>query len=475
MSDEPTETALPGVVLLQTVGTGRTPDDGKTPPDPGNPVWEALAFAWRHLKPQLLVQLCSPKSAEETIPRFDAALTAGERAELSREVRVHDRADDAEALADAYRAIIDELRSRLPGARIEADFTSGTKAMSAALLVAALDREAARVHYAVGPRDAGGRATETKELVTLQPVASRADRLLRQLGDLFNRGQYLAVYTQAETLASALEGGVHRDLYARAASLAFLARAYERWDLFAWRDAFAMLREYRRPEHAKAIERAGWDGVAIGRQVPFLKGAKESAAGAPPTEQRLADLLMNAERCMMRGAFDDAVCRLYRLVEYIAQGRLLMHGIDPGKSVTRDMLHSLAPREAARLFRARATCKLGLFDGVAVLDEMQDPVGAFIFGRLHGVSASDSRPIACDRYGAGDLGTLLGARNQSLLAHGVQSVGETTARDLLEILRTTLARHFDHRPADQGMSGDGRLRLQELRSVAKFLRCPWVA
>lgn len=435
-------------ILFQTVGTGGS----------DNPVWEALAHTVRTRQPDVLVQICSQASRRETLPKFKEALGTSHHPQMATREFTTDDHDNVESIASECRAAIDRVRGEFPDAVIECDFTSGTKAMSAALVVAAVERGCTSLHYAVGPRDASGRATSTERVVTLKPLRSRADRELRALGGLFGLGQFAAVEQQATSLASELEPGDR--LHDRAVSLAFLADAYAKWDRFDWKQARAKLREHAKDKHR--VAKAGWDTDALTRQVGFLNSAEEQNEGKPPSGERLADLLANAARCTARGRYDDAVARLYRLVEYIAQARLLDRGINPGRWWTADQLAKHAPTAAAGLETQHGTkrFKIDLAKAIRVLTEIAEPIGL----ELH------------ERYGDPpngwhtELSNLLQKRNNSYLAHGTNPIEAETAHDLYQQVAAVLELHLGD--ADHALGAE---RLRELTETAVFIRCPWAS
>lgn len=454
-------------ILVQTVGTGRPPaPDGE---DPGNPVWEALAFGVRERRPAMLVQWCSAQSKADTLPRFEAVLGPGERPV---DVRHHvcEDPNDAEALTLAYVRALDELKAEHPGARIEVDFTSGTKAMSAAAVAAAVARRVPRLHYAVGPRDTGGRATATDRLVSIETTRIVADRLLQELGRLFNEGQFIAVHRQAAALAEDIaEDG---ELHLRASTLAFMARAYELWDRFDWAGAFAHLRQYRdheptgkepepvRERKDRRFSRMGWDLEQLGRHVQHLQRCKQNK-DLSHCPELLADLLASVDRRMQQGRYDDAVARLYRLTEMLGQMRLMRLAQqrklpvgpaqgNPTQAVPRQTLEALAP-QCARAGLSGETVTLGLDQTLHVLDEAGDAI------------ASDLKASYGERQHWGPLGAALQSRNNSLLAHGLQPVQHETAAALREQLLPCLERHVQAEGQDLAM----------LLGAATFQGCPW--
>ena len=435
-------------VLIQTVGTG----------GPKNPVWEALAYAVRDRRPQVLVQWCSKLTLEETVPLFEEALGEADRPPDVRR-SVCDDPDDVDRLARDYLRQIDSLRTEFPEAVLEVDFTSGTKPMSAAAVAAAVARRLPRLHYAVGPRDETGRVVLTDRLVSLDTGQMVADPLLCELGRLFDQGQYTAVQAQAERLAADLTDVT---LHARAESLAYLAVVYDLWDRFSWKEAFSLLRDYQKREKASGcLGSAGWNLARLGAQVAHLKQCKDGRV----RPQRLVDLLANSERRIQQGRYDDAAARLYRLTEYVAQVRFRKRfGIrkleNPTHNVPIDTLAKHAPRLAADL-QARKPLKdgqtnLGLKRAIEALAEAGDPVGRSMKERYD--SADPAR-----RTGKGELGELLDARNQSLLAHGGVPVRKEVASALHEEVTAVLAEH---------LQAEG-LNLAEVLEPARFLRCPW--
>ena len=435
-------------VLIQTVGTG----------GPHNPVWEALVFSVRECRPDVLVQWCSKETLEKTVPRFEACLGKADRPGEIRRSACADP-DNVDSLVLDYLAQIDSLRAEFPNAVLEVDFTSGTKPMSAAAVAAAVARRLPQLHYAVGPRDESGRVVKTESLMSLDTGQMVAERLLCELGGLFNRGQFTAVCAQAESLVPDL---IAPTLRARAESLAYLAKVYELWDRFAWDKAFCLLRDYeKREKKSRCLSCAGWDCQKLAVQLAHVKRCKDGNV----RPQRLADLLANAKRRIDQGRYDDAAARLYRLTEYIAQVRFrVQFGIpkpdNPTSNVDIEVLARHAPRLAETLGKesplVESRLTLGLRHTIDALAEAQDPIGRLMKDRYDAPNP--------DAKGKGPLGELLDARNQSLLAHGAQPIQEQVATALCEEVTAILAEHF--RIAD--------IELAELLKAATFLACPWV-
>ena len=101
------------------------------------------------------------------------------------------------------------------------------------------------------------------------------------------------------------EAGLGRDELARFNQAQELSSAFAAWDRFDHKTAAGCLRRYKESE---IDGRSDWFELAsiLGRNAPW--GALH-----------LRDLWHNAQRCAARGRYDDAIARLYRLWEAIAQ------------------------------------------------------------------------------------------------------------------------------------------------------------
>ena len=120
------------------------------------------------------------------------------------EVCVFEHEDDVQLLYEGYLGKLRRCRN------LVVDFTSGTKAMSAAVFAAAIAVEAATVSYVIGPRDSTGRVTESTDVASLYPQRVLAERQLDRARDLFNRLDFHAAVQLADpyrrSLPDDLEG-----------------------------------------------------------------------------------------------------------------------------------------------------------------------------------------------------------------------------------------------------------------------------
>jgi CRISPR-associated protein (TIGR02710 family) len=390
-----TDGTTPPLILALTVGGSRAP----------------LQTAIEETTPDLLLLIASAAGAgsvssnseAEAFKAEFAASRAGRHADI-----VEVPADDPDRGFSLILAKIDALRKKHGVGRFVADYTGGTKSMSAALLMAAFQRDL-ETRITTGRRDdlvkvTAGTQTARKIDVRLIGVERDLATALR----IASKGDYAA----AADLIGVLRRRVQQERLA--ASKAFntrLERAGEWARLFAAWDRF---------DHREAwkIYRAAWED---GRQ--WVTALDESGHAAVledlaqgKDEPRLSlcqDLLENARRRNRQGRFDDAVARLYRFTEACVQTQLyrrykLKSGQLSASDLPPELLEEARPSYDPRL--KRAVCKLGLMQTVKLLKlrDPDDPLAA-AFG--------ESAP------------PWQGARNNSILAHGYTAVDPRAVKE----------------------------------------------
>jgi CRISPR-associated protein (TIGR02710 family) len=246
--------------------------------------------------------------------------------------------------------LVDKLRALardLPGAEIVADFTGGTKSMSAALTLAALEAGAA-LQLVTGDRPDLVRVRDSTE----QAIAVRTKRIAgaREFERLASGWSRYAYQEAAEGFAALWNDlkteGLSREELRPLTRAKELSQAFAAWDSFDHKGAFGCLRNSR------------YDGMTIGGRSDWrdLAAALVREQSSPWTALHLRDLWRNAQRCAARGRHDDAVARLYRLWEGIAQWllwadfRLDTAVVETGLKRSWDLYRHLRPGGAAASF-----------------------------------------------------------------------------------------------------------------------------
>lgn len=286
---------------------------------------EPVVTAVRALSPDYVVFLCSednlatgrrgsytqiegagncikakPEDPRPTLPNIPAQ--AGLEAGRYRVERVS--ADDLDgAFASICRSIA-QLAAEFPEARIVADYTGGTKTMTAALVAAALESERAELQLVTGSR-----ADLVKVRAgTERPVLAGVERLrlsramALHLAAWSNYGYDVAA-RGLEKLPQPGDAGLRAKLN-RACDL---SKALAAWDRFDHAAALALLEPYA-PVVAPAIP----DQYAVLQLL--AKSDSQRREGL-----QIWDLWLNALRRAAAGRYDDALARAYRMLEWTAQ------------------------------------------------------------------------------------------------------------------------------------------------------------
>jgi len=299
-------------------------------------------------------------------------------------------------LNDCYLAalrLIERVHADDPDAKIVADYTGGTKSMTAGLAAAALDDGRCEIQLVTGLRQDLQQVTDQTEFV--RPVHvwdMQATRRMRVARDLIARFDYAGAVRVLEEAAKRFASEATMAMLQRWLAL---CRAFEAWDRFDHATARQLIQPYRKDFVPYAI---------------FLDAVVEGK-GAHGFEW-VEDLVLNAERRAAQGRFDDAVGRLYRTVELTAQIWLQQrHGIDTGKVDIARLPESIK----AKVEKERnedSDIKIGLllaWDVIAALAD--DPLGALF------------------QPERGAMKKFLSVRNQSLFAHGLTPIRERDYRE----------------------------------------------
>lgn len=363
----------PDRILLCTVG-------GSAPP---------IVTAIATLAPQQVVFVCSTDDLATGKPgtRAAAADIAGQAGlDANRQRFIEIPADDLDAAHAALSDCIAELRRASPDATLLADYTGGTKTMSAALVCVAIEN-GVQLCLTTGPRNDHSRVTRGEDTALLSPEGLSMRRTLRHVEQLWQRH----AYAEAVTLLSAAPAPQAPPLRARLQRQRALSAAFAAWDDF---------------DHAAAHEQ-------LGPYVDMLKQALAPYMGTlatltKPTHRhreplQIIDLWRNAQRRAVQGRYDDAVARLYRLLEWTAQWLLKHHLAIDTVDVPAERIPDGISIEPSREGRRSA----GLFVAWALLahHRPQSPAGRFFLAE---------KPKLLDH---------LKCRNHSILAHGFTPIG----------------------------------------------------
>jgi CRISPR-associated protein (TIGR02710 family) len=337
--------------------------------------------------PDKLFLIASKQSEDTTVSHII------DRINIDYEIILVSDADDIQGIYQTLYPLFKQVREEF--SYLTVDYTSGTKAMTSALAILGTAFEAESLSYVAGKREGGIVIKGTERLHTVRPYFATLEGKIKDAVKFFNECRFdtslaminqISQTTQDPTILNQLS-----DL--KSASL-----AYSAWDRFEHQQAFHFLEKVKLPSlnHNKAFlgKLLHYQQTKTSDTEPFL----------------IADLLNNAQR---RGGieskYDDAVARLYRTIELIAQYELKRCGIPDSGNV----LPTEIPSELASKWKitSKEKIKIGLEKDYELL-------------------AAKGRGIGVKFVADNKLRDLLSRRNFSILAHGLQPVGREVYQEL---------------------------------------------
>lgn len=294
--------------------------------------------------------------------------------------------DDPDIIHANLRKLFDSLLKKSPRPRIIADYTGGTKSMTAALILAGLEHDGdVELTFVVGQRADLKQVTDGTEI----PISANVDRIRfsHKFRVALAPWSYFGFAESRVSLENMRQPRDSNDLRRYLAALA-ASRAFEAWDKF---------------DHGKAYQLLQPLGSLFGRYLATLALLNSECESQIPAQ--LLDLYLNMKRRAERSQFDDAVARGYRLIEWTAQWLLRRDaGVDTS-NVPGDIIPSevkLPKNEQGRYFA-------GLRNAWALLETLGADDAVRTFAHDHGK----------------ELLPLLTTRNHSILAHGFQPITQS--------------------------------------------------
>ena len=219
---------------------------------------------------------------------------------------------------------------------ITLDFTRGTKAMSAALVLAGVARGIPELRYIEGKRGTRGNvipgAERIKQIFTDVASASQKINLAERL---MLRGDFEAVQAMHEEMSAVLEKLPER-LCARLEGYWRVSAIYAAWDRFDYRRACDLFDEHREVVSGAGDFKPTQDMEQWINHLANDPDQDNHEDMAVYLRYLCCDMLANAERRYRDGLFEDAGVRWYRLLELIGQARLFDKGYDSGELPAND-------------------------------------------------------------------------------------------------------------------------------------------
>jgi CRISPR-associated protein (TIGR02710 family) len=311
-------------------------------------------------------------------------------------------ADDLDQIYLTCREAINDALSRFPSARIIADYTGGTKSMSAALTMAVLEHQEIELQLMAGSRGDLVKVQDGSQYAAVANIERlRFERLIAPYRHAWTRH----AYSEAEAGLKLIRPPHQSELRGQYTRFRDLSRAFAEWDNFNHAAALDIIQRYA-PSLSPALKAY----LPIAMRLNDQNTGKRDAA-------RLFDLYLNALRRAAQGRYDDAIARIYRLIEWTAQWLLKnLCDIETANVNQADIPEGMTlPRNRDGQWQA------GLFNAWQLIK--------------HKTSGEASRFIAREENSLLDH---LKIRNGSILAHGFEPV---KARDW-QAMQTWLEQQF---------------------------------
>ena len=238
--------------------------------------------------------------------------------------------NDADAAYAHFDRVLATVLRDVAPEDVVVDFTRGTKAMSAALVLAVTRRAIPRLRYVTGRRDRRGMVEPGSEQVRgIRTTTVDGHRRLDLARALFARGDFTAVAHVLPAPHGRLAPLYANDFVHTASVVRSAARFYAAWDRLDHAAAAAATVDAAAPppddwrRFWPTPDAHAWVG-ALAREPERT----DHRAMAARLRKLAVDLLANGERRVRQGQNEDALVRAYRLLELIGQARLFDHGLD---------------------------------------------------------------------------------------------------------------------------------------------------
>lgn len=382
-----------GVTLFMTVGTGRKTKEST------RSLAHGLLSAIIHYNPDKIVFFGSDGSKETVSSLKEQYHEEKKKGLADHEFIMISSVDDFNECFGKMRRKIEEYEDH----EIIIDYTSGTKTMTMSVAICSMLYHK-KLNLISGERGDDGIVIPGTENQREQNLYRAYDELLfDKVKDLFNSYRFEDARSTLNEIVILEDRGTYRKMI----------DAYDQWDKFNHNITFETLGGVK-------DDRVSQNKAFLGKLV-HNKDLKFY----------IVDLINNAARRIEKGKYDDAVARLYRTIELIAQTRLMdMQLIEEGLfkdkmvfAIRLDMLKEKLGDEAVNKYcagqkegdMANGVVKVGLSRSYALLYDLNDELGLKFNG---------------DRR----LQNLLQSRNRSILAHGLTPVEKNSAEELFRIV-----------------------------------------
>lgn len=362
---------------------------------------------------------CEVRKGQEVIerlPNIPEQLNLGDTFKPERDLIIVDDPDD---LSECYQRITEKIRQieqEFPHAELLADYTGGTKTMSVSLGLAAIDYQLTVYLTTSTTRQNLIRVERGERVQRATTTSVKITRTLEQLLPSFlEQYNYPAAIAELENLLQNMElsPGDRKQIQKQLD----LCYGFNCWDRFEHSQAWEYLSPYLKDEklrsHILFLKRVMGNREKIALAVNDNFTAPDKMRGH--NYEIVEDLLLNAERRAKLERYDDAVARLYRALELLAQVRLFNeYELMTGNLELTKIPESLHPKYE-KMRSEKGNVQIALRQAYILLTELKDPALSELYKQYE--------KAIFDK---------LQTRNYSILAHGLSPINKSNYQDFKE-------------------------------------------
>lgn len=362
-------------ILFMTVGTGFGEERRKS-------LAQGLCYSIKENLPNHIVFFVTEES-EKTVDIINELYYEEENEELDSYELVRISAPDD--FNECYDKIAEKI-IEYQNDKLVLDYTSGTKTMSISMAIIGVINKKTLI-ATIGQRGETGTVVHSTEEIKHQNVYKVYDELnLRQLKYYFNLNRFDSAKDLLDNIVSLLTPE-DKQMFKE------FIEIYDQWDKF---NHSPLKIKSENTVFNNIKEQIQKNQQAINIILKEKHKQKEYFI--------LSDIINNAKRRYSEGKYDDAVARLYRSLEYIAQVKLEKEygQISSNIDINKLKNYKLKPEYMDNLEtrKQNGKIKLGLREDYRLLKELKDELGEYYYSKEN---------IYQD---------ILNERNDSILAHG---------------------------------------------------------
>jgi CRISPR-associated protein (TIGR02710 family) len=316
---------------------------------------------------------------------------------------------------------IDEyIKKGIERENIFIDITFGTKAMTAGIITAGIYKKISHIKYISGERDirAGRVKSGTEKVISTTPTEIFNNYHYDDFKKLFNKFQFDASQKAIDNISDNFFYdnylGDFREAYD------FLISSYSLWDRFNYEKALGELNKAK--EKIKLIKDLDYEKYR--NNFSFLEKLCDEKKKTKYPRELVVDIFLNAKRRDNEGKFDDALIRLYRVMELISQNVLYYkYKIDPA-DIKENQLKILPSEITTKIeYKQGKKTTSGMTDNYEILKHLNNELG------INYCQDSSIRDI-------------MGIRNYSILIHGENPINKNNLSRLMGIVEKFLCTFF---------------------------------